>query len=81
MTSYCIADVLIPNLTVHETLLCTAELKCSAELSKESKRRRVVMLTNCLGLDGCRNTEISSKLRKCISGVLIDIALPASMFA
>lgn len=62
------ADLLIPNLTVHEMLLYTAELKCSPDLNMESKRRRVIMLTNSLGLDSCRNTKIMSNTRRCISG-------------
>ena len=67
----CFADVLIPNLTVHETLLYTAELKCAAALSIKCKRKRVIMLTNCLGLDECRNRRIFADSRRCISGMLV----------
>lgn len=62
------ADVMVENLTVHEMLLYTAELKCSRELSFASKRRRVLMLTNSLGLDTCRNNKIATSNRRCISG-------------
>ena len=61
-------DTLVPELTVREMLLYTAELKCPRSEPLSQKRRRVDQLLSTLALQGCAHTVIGNVLTRCISG-------------
>ncbi|CAK0786885.1 hypothetical protein CVIRNUC_010099 [Coccomyxa viridis] len=61
-------DTLVPELTVREMLLYTAELKCPRSEPLSQKRRRVHQLLSTLALQGCAHTVIGNVLTRGISG-------------
>ena len=61
-------DTLVPELTVREMLLYTAELKCPQSEPLSQKRRRVEQLLSTLALQGCTHTIIGNALTRGISG-------------
>ena len=61
-------DTLVPELTVREMLLYTAELKCPRSEPLSQKRRRVDQLLSTLALQGCAHTAIGDVLTRGISG-------------
>lgn len=62
------ANSLIPELTVRDFLLYTANLKRPKEESREAKERAVDNLLDGLGLRECKTRRIGSDLFKGISG-------------
>ena len=70
-SGYCLQrDTLVDVLTVRETLLCTAELKCSSKVSTQAKRARVEEVLRELGLDDAvvADTRVGNDLDRGISG-------------
>ena len=61
-------DTLLPELTVREMLLYTAELKCEMSEPLSKKRARVDQLLEVLALQGCAGTLIGDTLARGISG-------------
>ena len=61
-------DTLLPELTVREMLLYTAELKCPRAEPLPDKRARVERLLDTLALGGCAGTLIGDALARGISG-------------
>ena len=61
-------DTLVPELTVREMLLYTAELKCPRSEPLSQKRRRVDQLLSTLALQDCAHTIIGNVLTRGISG-------------
>ena len=61
-------DTLLPELTVREMLLYTAELKCPREEPLAAKAERVSQLLELLALDGCAGTHIGDAMARGISG-------------
>ena len=61
-------DTLLPELTVREMLLYTAELKCPRAEPLPDKRARVERLLGLLALGGCAGTLIGDSLARGISG-------------
>ncbi len=61
-------DTLLPELTVREMLLYTAELKCEMSEPLSKKRARVDQLLELLALQGCSGTLIGDTLARGISG-------------
>ena len=57
------------NLTVHEMLLYTAEMKLEMAVSMAEKREKVEELLKQLALDVCRNVRIGSDMQRGISGM------------
>jgi len=62
------ADTLIDNLTVHDMLLYTAELKLRASVPLAVKRQRVDGLIEQLALGACRDVRIGDAMQRGISG-------------
>ncbi len=62
------ADTLIDNLTVHDMLLYTAELKLRASVPLAVKRQRVDGLIEQLALGACRDVHIGDAMQRGISG-------------
>ena len=58
----------MPELTVREMLLYTAELKCPLSEPLSQKRRRVDQLLSTLALQDCAHTVIGNVLTRGISG-------------
>lgn len=56
------------NLTVEETLMCSALLRLPKKMSLKEKKQRVDDVIMELGLDGCRSTRVGSVLERGISG-------------
>ena len=63
------ADTLLANLTVHEMLLYTAEMRNKVSLPADAKRERVEAVLSALGLKPCRDVLIGDPLHRGISGV------------
>ncbi|XP_031375470.1 ABC transporter G family member 26 isoform X2 [Punica granatum] len=61
-------DMLLPQLTVEETLTFAAFLRLSSHLSRKQKRNRVDTIIKELGLERCRNTRVGGAFDKGISG-------------
>ncbi|KAF6153827.1 hypothetical protein GIB67_001060 [Kingdonia uniflora] len=61
-------DVLLPQLTVEETLVFAAFLRLPSNMSKQQKYARVEMIIKELGLERCRHTRIGGAFVKGISG-------------
>jgi ABC-type multidrug transport system ATPase subunit len=61
-------DILLPNLTVFETLLYSARLRLSRKMPLAEKKERVNAVIRQLGLEGCRDTKIGDSLSRGISG-------------
>jgi ABC-type multidrug transport system ATPase subunit len=61
-------DVLIPQLTVRETLLYAAKLRLSASTNAAQREQRVEQVIRDLGLAGCAYTHIGDAVRKGCSG-------------
>ncbi len=61
-------DVLLPTLTVRETLLYAAELRLPPPTSSEERRRVVEGVILELGLKECANTRIGNSVHKGCSG-------------
>ncbi|VVA97467.1 unnamed protein product [Arabis nemorensis] len=61
-------DVLLPQLTVEETLAFAAFLRLPSSMSKEQKYAKVEMIIKELGLERCRHTRIGGGFVKGISG-------------
>jgi len=62
------ADTLIDNLTVHDMLLYTAELKLRASVPLAVTRQRVDGLIEQLALGACRDVRIGDAMQRGISG-------------
>ncbi|KAL1204867.1 ABC transporter G family member 26 [Cardamine amara subsp. amara] len=61
-------DVLLPQLTVEETLAFAAFLRLPSNMSKEQKYTKVEMIIKELGLERCRRTRVGGGFVKGISG-------------
>ncbi|XP_048131392.1 ABC transporter G family member 26 isoform X2 [Rhodamnia argentea] len=61
-------DVLLPQLTVEETLVFAASLRLPSYMSRQQKYARVEMIIKDLGLERCRHTKIGGVFVKGISG-------------
>ncbi|KAK3427451.1 hypothetical protein EUGRSUZ_F03676 [Eucalyptus grandis] len=61
-------DVLLPQLTVEETLVFAACLRLPSYMSRQQKYARVEMIIKDLGLERCRHTRIGGVFVKGISG-------------
>ncbi|ESQ48703.1 hypothetical protein EUTSA_v10020198mg [Eutrema salsugineum] len=61
-------DVLLPQLTVEETLAFAAFLRLPNSMSKEQKYGKVEMIIKELGLERCRRTRVGGGFVKGISG-------------
>ena len=61
-------DTLLPELTVREMLLYTAELKCPREEPLAQKAERVSQLLDVLALGACAGTHIGDAMARGISG-------------
>lgn len=61
-------DVLLPTLTVRETLSYAAELRLPPPTTKEERKRVVEEIILELGLKDCANTRIGNNMRKGCSG-------------
>ncbi|MBA0852610.1 hypothetical protein Goshw_007515 [Gossypium schwendimanii] len=61
-------DILLPQLTVEETLVFSAFLRLPSDMSLQQKYAKVEMITKELGLERCRHTRIGGGLVKGISG-------------
>ena len=62
------SDTLLPELTVREMLLYTAELKCPRSEPLPDKRARVEQLLDTLRLRECAGTLIGDSLARGVSG-------------
>lgn len=61
-------DILLPTLTVRETLQYAADLRLSTTKTKAERRAMVETVINELGLDKCANTKIGNDAHKGCSG-------------
>ncbi|KAJ4725328.1 ABC transporter G family member [Melia azedarach] len=61
-------DVLLPQLTVEETLVFAAFLRLPGNMNRQQKYARVEMIVKELGLERCRHTRIGGGFVKGISG-------------
>ncbi|KAI4331727.1 hypothetical protein MLD38_029882 [Melastoma candidum] len=61
-------DLLFPMLTVHETLMFSAEFRLPRSLSKSRKKARVEALIDQLGLRSAANTVIGDEGHRGVSG-------------
>ncbi|CAN8270134.1 unnamed protein product [Cochlearia groenlandica] len=61
-------DVLLPQLTVEESLAFAAFLRLPSNMSKEQKYAKVEMIIKELGLERCRRTRVGGGFVKGISG-------------
>ncbi|KAK1397153.1 ABC transporter domain-containing protein [Heracleum sosnowskyi] len=61
-------DILLPQLTVEETLVFAAYLRLPCSMNRRKKYERVEMIIKELGLERCRNTRIGGGFIKGISG-------------
>ncbi|CAN1334305.1 ABC transporter G family member 26 [Linum perenne] len=61
-------DVLLPQLTVEETLVFAAFLRLPGNMSRQQKYARVEIIMKDLGLERCRHTRIGGGFIKGISG-------------
>ncbi|KAI3943534.1 hypothetical protein MKW92_032456 [Papaver armeniacum] len=61
-------DLLLPMLTVEETLMFSAELRLPCLLSKSKKKARVEALIHQLGLQNAANTIIGDESHRGVSG-------------
>ncbi|KAG8485057.1 hypothetical protein CXB51_021311 [Gossypium anomalum] len=61
-------DILLPQLTVEETLVFSAFLRLPSDMSLQQKYAKVEMIMKELGLERCRHTRIGGGLVKGISG-------------
>jgi ABC-type multidrug transport system ATPase subunit len=61
-------DVLLPQLTVRETLTYAAELRLPASISPEERARHVTQVIIDLGLSTCADTRIGDSFHKGCSG-------------
>ncbi|KAK6229896.1 ABC transporter-like [Theobroma cacao] len=61
-------DILLPQLTVEETLVFSAFLRLPSDMSPQQKYAKVEMIMKELGLERCRHTRIGGGLVKGISG-------------
>ncbi|PJF17403.1 hypothetical protein PSACC_02790 [Paramicrosporidium saccamoebae] len=61
-------DVLLPTMTVYESIAMSALLRTPKSVSKEERKRRVEDIIGILHLDKARDTRIGSPLQKGISG-------------
>ncbi|WCJ42026.1 ABC-2 type transporter family protein [Euphorbia peplus] len=61
-------DVLLPQLTVEETLVFAAFLRLPGNMSRQQKYNRVEMIIKELGLERCRQTRVGGGFIKGISG-------------
>ena len=73
-------DTLLPELTVREMLLYTAELKCPRAEPLPAKRARVEQLLGTLALGGCAGTLIGDALARGISGGQVSAPPPLLLF-
>ena len=69
-------DTLLPELTVREMLLYTAELKCPRTEPLSDKRARVEQLLDTLALGRCAGTLIGDALARGISGGQVSAPPP-----
>ncbi|TXG68015.1 hypothetical protein EZV62_009290 [Acer yangbiense] len=61
-------DVLLPQLTVEETLVFAAFLRLPGNMNRQQKYARVEMIIKELGLERCRHTRVGGGFVKGISG-------------
>ncbi|KAJ6298352.1 hypothetical protein OIU76_019495 [Salix suchowensis] len=61
-------DVLLPQLTVEETLVFAAFLRLPGNMSRQQKYARVEMIIKELGIERCRHSRIGGGFVKGISG-------------
>ncbi|KAL9444741.1 hypothetical protein AB3S75_017847 [Citrus x aurantiifolia] len=61
-------DVLLPQLTVEETLVFAAFLRLPGNMNRQQKYARVQMILKELGLERCRHTRVGGGFIKGISG-------------
>ncbi|XP_052206871.1 ABC transporter G family member 26 [Diospyros lotus] len=61
-------DVLLPQLTVEETLVFSAFLRLPSSMSHRQKYKRVEMIVKELGLERCRHTRVGGGFLKGVSG-------------
>eukprot|EP01087_Luapelamoeba_hula_P002611 TRINITY_DN1228_c0_g1_i2.p1 TRINITY_DN1228_c0_g1~~TRINITY_DN1228_c0_g1_i2.p1 ORF type:complete len:769 (+),score=143.42 TRINITY_DN1228_c0_g1_i2:107-2308(+) len=61
-------DTFFPNLTVRNTISCTAELRLPRKLGKKEKKQRVEEVLSELGLQRCSNTIIGGRFSRGVSG-------------
>ncbi|KAK3200053.1 hypothetical protein Dsin_023468 [Dipteronia sinensis] len=61
-------DVLLPQLTVEETLVFAAFLRLPGKMNRQQKYARVEMIIKELGLERCRHTRVGGGFVKGISG-------------
>ncbi|XP_022886614.1 ABC transporter G family member 26 isoform X2 [Olea europaea var. sylvestris] len=61
-------DILLPQLTVEETLVFAAFLRLPSRMSRRQKYERVEMIVRELGLERCRHTRIGGGFVKGVSG-------------
>ena len=61
-------DLILPFLTVRETLMTAAKLKLPKQMSEEDKKKRVEQIIEKLGLKKCENVIVGNADTKGISG-------------
>ena len=64
----CVADTLIPNLTVLEMMMYTIELKLERQIPLSKKRAKVEAVIDQLNLKGCQGVRIGNSENRGISG-------------
>lgn len=67
----------MPHLTVHDTLLYTAELRLPANFTAEERLARVREVLSALSLTGCADTPVGSVEDRGVSGGRIFLVLQA----
>eukprot|EP00908_Phaeocystis_cordata_P014262 Transcript_25360.p1 GENE.Transcript_25360~~Transcript_25360.p1 ORF type:complete len:606 (+),score=229.90 Transcript_25360:111-1928(+) len=61
-------DIFVASLTVHETLIFTAQLRMSADATRAEVHARVAQLAKDLGLEHTLKTAIGSTMQRGVSG-------------
>ncbi len=74
-------DVLLPTLTVRETLMCAADLRLPSSVSKEQRAKLVEEIVLELGLKECADTTVGDgfKRRGCSGGERRRVSLGVQM--